>query len=419
MQEWTPSRRRFLAGSIATVWSAGLPPGGLPQSGPNRAEQVRRWFPGYGEQIFLNAAGGTPLSSHAAAGIERYLDYWRDGPGVEGWDRIEEMLTGCRRRFARLIGAQPSEIAFLQCTKAGEQVLLDGLPALRAGGNVVTNDLHFSGSLHNLEGLRRVGLDVRVARGGWEPGLDAMKRLIDDRTALVTVALVSNVNGHIEPIAELSELAHAHGAVLFADIIQAAGIVPIDVQAMGIDFAACSGYKWLYGPHGAAFFYARQELQGSDQLPDRLFPGHVQRNYPPFAGSPDPQAPPFSFDPPRDAGRYRPGHPSYLGYCALYEALGWLLEMGVQAVQGHSVRLCRRLLERLDLDRYPCLSPHLDRSPILTVKKESSEPLQPALRKAGITVSESGGRLRVSPALYNTEEDVDRLAEVLHALPAP
>lgn len=84
------------------------------------------------------------------------------------------MLDETRAGLARLIGAQAREIAFVECTKQGEQIVLDGLPALRDGGNVVTDDLHFAGSLHNLVGLRRTGVDVRIVRSkNWRTDVDA------------------------------------------------------------------------------------------------------------------------------------------------------------------------------------------------------------------------------------------------------
>lgn len=67
----------------------------------------------------------------------------------------------------------------------------------------------------------------------------------------------------MEDAKRLSDLAHAHGAYLYADIIQAAGSVPVDVKALGIDFAACSNYKWLQGARGAGFLYVREDLQGA------------------------------------------------------------------------------------------------------------------------------------------------------------
>ncbi|MEE8587588.1 MAG: aminotransferase class V-fold PLP-dependent enzyme [Acidobacteriota bacterium] len=323
------------------------------------------------------------------------------------------MLSKIRGLFGRLIGAQASEIGLVHCTKAGEQIVLDSLPALRSGGNVVTNDLHFSGSLHNLIGLKKAGLDVRIVRSrNWDVSLQAMQEAIDERTALVSVSLLSNINGRVEPIQELSEAAHAQGAYVFADIIQAAGIVPFDVRSLGIDFAACSGYKWLFGPHGAGFFYVRQELQGSG-LPDHLFPGHVRPNYAPWVESPQADLPDFAYAAPDDASRYQPGHVSYLGYSALYEGLKFIERLGVERSLQHSIGLNRRLKDRLDPDRYQCISPHPQQSPIITFIARDPSQLQGRLSSARVVVSLSGNRIRVSPAVFNNPSDIDRLAEVL------
>ena len=174
-----------------------------------------------------------------------------------------------------------------------------------------------------------------------------MEAAIDDRTSLVAVTLISNINGRVEPLRKLSDIAHAHGAYVYADIIQAAGIVPIDVQALGIDFAACSGYKWLFGPHGVGFIFVREGLQGT-VLEDHLFPGHVTHNYQPWVARSDSDHDDFVYMEPTDARRYQPGHMSYLGYCALYEGLKFIDRIGVEAARRHSVRLARRLEEGLD-----------------------------------------------------------------------
>ena len=223
---------------------------------------------------------------------------------------------------------------------------------------------------------------------------------------------MSNVNGHVEPMRELCELAHARGALVYADIIQAAGIVPVDLRELGVDFAACSAYKWLYGPHGVGFFYARKEHQGS-ALVDRMFPGHARHNYPPWSED-DSEGGDFLTRPQTDATRYTAGHVSYLGYSAVHESLGFLGSIGVDGLLAHSVALNRRLLERLD-GRLECISPHVDRSPIVTFRIADPEGLAARLAERRIVASLGPGRLRVSPGIYNTEADVDVLAEALLA----
>lgn len=405
-------RREFVATGMGGVLSASAP---RASASPAAQSAYRALFPRLAGETFINAAGGTPLGAFAESGLQRYMAFQRLGPGDERGDYVAEMHATVRELFARLIGARAGEIALVHSTKAGEQVVIDGLDPGRHGRNIVTNDMHFSGSLHNLIGLGRAGTDVRIVRGtDWDVPLEAMATAIDDDTALVAVTLVSNVTGRIEAVAQLAEIAHAHGALLYADVIQAAGIVPLDVRALGIDFAAANGYKWLFGVHGAGFLFVRAELQGT-RLPDRLFPGHVQYNYPPWVGRPNVQEPDYLYTPPRDAARYEPGHVSYLGYCAAYEGLKFLHEVGIERALEHSVRLCGRLQRDLDPDRYTCISPHVNRSPIITFLTDDARALGQRLRDAHVVVTLAGNRVRISPALYNDDRDIDRLLEVMNA----
>lgn len=379
----------------------------------SRQDDVRGLFPRAEREVFLNAAGGTPLGTFAEEGLRRYMDFQRLGPGEGRREYVAQMQSEVRGLFGELIGARASEIALVHCTKAGEQIVLDGLEKLRTGGNVVTNDMHFSGSLHKYIGWQRAGRDVRIVRGqDWDVTLDAMDAAIDANTGLVAVTLVSNINGRIEPVRALAEIAHARGALLYADIIQGAGTVPMNMRALGIDFAACSGYKWLYGVHGVGFLYVRDELQGT-ALIDSVYPGNANANYAPWVERPDAATGDFSYAPPVDASRYQPGHVSYLGYCGVYEGLKFIRRIGVEASLRHSVRLAKRLQDALDPDRFECITRQVERSPIITFVARDRADVQGRLQAANITVALSGNRMRVSPAVFNTDEDVDRLAEAL------
>lgn len=414
-------RRDFVATGVAGAGLAGW--GWTSAAGHARdaqeADSVRERFPRLASQTYLNAAGGTPLGSFAEEGMRRYLDFIRLGPDEGRSAYVGEVMDGVRGRFAALMGAAEREVGLIGCTKAGEQLVLDGLPALRRGGNVVTNDLHFSGSLHNYEGLRRAGIDVRIVRADEQFAVSAerMADAIDARTALVAVSLVSNVNGHREPLAALSSEAHDRDAIVFADVIQAVGAIPIDVDALGIDVAAASSYKWLFGIHGAGFLYVRDSLQGSGVLPDRLFPGHVARQYGPWTDAPASE--PYRYDPPASATRYQPGHVSYLGYAAVYEGMRFIEEMGgPEALQAHAATLSSRLLDAVDGDRYRLLTPDPTTSPILSFEARSVDGLRERLGGAGVVVGVGGDMdrlVRVSPSIYNHADDIDRLAEALEA----
>lgn len=131
------------------------------------------------------------------------MDFWERGPGGPEADYLTEVLSEIKGLFASMIGADTGEIALVNTTKAGEQLILDRLDGLQSG-NIVTDDLHFSGSLHNYEGLRRAGWDVRVARAvDWRVPTEAIAALVDDDTRLIAVSHVSNVNGHIADLSKL------------------------------------------------------------------------------------------------------------------------------------------------------------------------------------------------------------------------
>ena len=176
------------------------------------------------------------------------------GPGEGRSDFGEEQQKDLKRRFAQLIGAKPDEIAFVQNTSDGENIVVMGMDLPRRGGNVVLDELHFESSLYMYKSLEAKGVELRVVKHrDWAIDIRDMERAVDRNTRLVSMALVSNVNGYLHDARAISDLAHAHGAYVFADMVQAAGAVPIDVRRMGIDFGSTATYKWLMGERGFGF----------------------------------------------------------------------------------------------------------------------------------------------------------------------
>jgi selenocysteine lyase/cysteine desulfurase len=203
------------------------------------------------------------MSVQAARAVQDYLERRTEGAKEPDWD----VSARVKEDFAALINARPAEIGYVTSTMAGENLVVAGLGLGRGRGNVVTDALHFEGSLYLYGSLRARGVDVRVVRPReWRIDPRDLDRAIDHDTKLVAVSLVSFLNGFQHDLKAVSDLAHAKGAFVYADIIQAAGAIPIDVAAAGVDFAACASYKWLMGDFGLGFFYVRE-----DRL-DRVLP---------------------------------------------------------------------------------------------------------------------------------------------------
>jgi selenocysteine lyase/cysteine desulfurase len=401
------NRRHFLTSTAASAFAAAAPK-------PSDFEAIRKEFPRATQQVYLDAAANMPLPKYAAEGMRRYMDFHMYGPGEGRGEYAAESIRQVKPLFAKLINAKPSEIGFVVCTKAGEAAVVNGLRIQESGGNLVTNDLHYAGSIHDYVGRRKAGMDVRIVKHrDWRIDLRDMEKAVDKKTKLISITLVSNVNGWVEDAKGLSRLAHAHGAFLYADIIQAAGSVPVDVKALGLDFAACSNYKWLQGARGAGFLYVREDLQGS-AVQDLSYPGYVHFNYSPWVTTRDAPADDFPYVAPRNASRYEAGNVSYVAYAGQYEVLKRMLALGVENIYAYTKPMCDRLKKELPAMGYKLITPTDAQSSIVVVQAKNLKALMEKLRKADVQVTSAGeNRLRISPALYNNMEDINRLLSVL------
>ena len=245
---------------------------------------VREDFPRARTTAYFDNASSHPISEQSAAALRRYVEWLTYEIGDPWWPAWAQPRDEAKSLFAELINAEPSEIAHARSTVESESNILNGLRDHLQGGNVVISDLNFNPCVGSYKLREQDGLEVRVVPShDWQIDMEAMRKTIDDNTRLVSVALVSNVNGYVADVTALGELAHERGAYLYVDIMQAAGCVPIDVKAMGIDFAACSTFKWLMGVKGFGFLYVRSELQGTVLQPSQGT-GGVAYNYPPWWG---------------------------------------------------------------------------------------------------------------------------------------
>lgn len=352
---------------------------------------ARADFPWAGKQTYLNTATEHPLSVHTTRAMEEYLHALTHGPDAAR-DKFENgrLMKEVKEMFARLINAAPAEIGFTPSTQTGENIVIEGLDIQATGGNVVTNDLHYGGSLLNYESRRKAGMDVRVVKHrDYQMDMRDLERAVDRKTKLIAIALVSNVNGYVHDVKAISDLAHAHGAYLYCDVIQMAGATPIDVKAMGIDFLACSAYKFLQGGR-FGYLYVREDLQGT-ALKAKLFGGRST---------------------PTGASRYEISTVSHLGCVCQHQALQYIHAIGVDRIAAHARPLIERLMKELPAAGYPAITPKGSPSSIASFRMKDAAAARAKLKAANVIVT-TGGHMRVSVSVFNTMADVDRLIAAL------
>lgn len=400
------NRREFLLGAAAVAAAARPVFASKGVTTDPTLPASREDFPWAATETYLNAAAYHPISRASAQAMERYIAYRLNGPGPDRGDFDGDQQQEVKAMFGRLINAEASEIAFVQSTSDGENIVIAGMDLLHVGGNVVIDELHYNSSLYIYKTLEKAGLEVRLVpqRDGVIDVRD-MEAAIDRQTKLVSMALVSNVNGFMHDVKRVSEIAHAHGAYVYADVIQAAGAVPMDVKAMGLDMCACSAYKWLMGDRGFGFLYIAEALQGDVVKPTRF--GH--RQYSSF----DRET--ISWTQRSGGYLYETGNISNVGAACMHEALTYILAVGVDTIRDHVRPLTDRLQRELPGMGYAAMTPAGTDTPVVTFRLPDMAATRARLARANIAVTTIDGppRMRVSPSVYNTRRDVDRLIAAL------
>jgi selenocysteine lyase/cysteine desulfurase len=368
---------------------------------------VRADFPIASAQTYLNAAAIHPMSVPCSRALEQHIAFRTQGAGEGRADFSEALLADLKQRYARLIGAKPTEIAFVQNTSDGENIVVMGMDLAKRGGNVVLDELHFETSLYMYKSLEAKGLQLRVVKHhNWAIDTADMDHAIDRNTRLVSMALVSNVNGYLHDVKAITDLAHARGAYVFCDIVQAAGAVPIDVRAMGIDFASAATYKWLMGERGFGYLYVRDDLQNT-VVPTTRY-GHRQIANFDRVG--------ITWEPLPGAARYETGTiPNSLALCS-HTSLQYIDSIGgIAKIRAHAKQLTDRLQKEMPALGYPSVTPAGNATPIVAYQLKDSAATAKKLRDAKIaaTIIDSEKRMRLSVSVFNNQQDIDRLLNVL------
>jgi len=327
-----------------------------------------------------------------------------------------------RAQFAELIHARPEEIAYVSCTSAGENLVVQALELDRKlEGNVVTDALHFEGALLHLLELKKQGLDVRIVQPTNEFRIDIhdLERVVDKDTKLIEVSSASMYNGFQHDLTAVCDLAHAHGAYVYADIIHSAGTGPFDVKASGVDFAACSSFKWLMGDFGLGFLYAKQELQDRIRRP---VVGYYQTQrldafYPPNV--PAGETAPIAYDFEHSAaGMFETGtltgSPG-VSVALLSASLGYIRELGVANIEAYRQPLIRKLqLEVPRLGFIPVTPPESTGGNVTFAKTNvGNSDLPKRLQAAKVNVRIDTHWMRISPSVYNDMADIERFLAAL------
>lgn len=348
-------------------------------------ERVRTDFPYLGSCLYLNTASAGLSWAGQGAAAARFYDQFKVH-GYDGRDDWHAELERCQRLAAQLLKVTPAEVSFVASASEALNLVARAVP-LRAGDQVLMAADEFpSVSLAWSAAPRGVDV-VRVP----VPQESARTRVLVDaitpRTRIVAVSHVHWRTGTRVDLARLSAACRERDARLIVDGVQAVGA--LDVDASTADFYTASVFKWLLSGFGLAVMVTRSS----------------------FAATLRPALLGYGNEPPARTLAY--GHANHPGICVLTATLEYLASLGWTAIHERVLRLTGLLIEQLEPLGVQVVTPREARAGIVSVAHPDAALCAQRLQQRNVRIELRGGLIRISPHFYNTETEVEQLAQLI------
>ncbi len=363
---------------------------------------IRHEFPTLERWVYLDSARKTVPPRCVEHAMQAYCKDIYEEAGASAWDSAH--LDTTRALLADLLGAAPAELAFVKNTTEGLNIASHGFD-LKPGDNIVITDREHVNNVWTWKHWETKGVEVRAARH--EQGrltLDCFRRVIDDRTRMISTAWVTYGNGYRVDLPALGQLCRERDIRLVVDGVQGAGILNQRFDSLGADVIALGGHKHLLGLTGTGLVWVREALIPQLKTPfiKPLSAVGAQENR--------------QFDYVHDAHRLEGGNLSFLGLRVLAATGAFLRAIGLDHIEARIQTLTTRFMEGAQRAGIPVLTPAAwnERAQIVSLGVNDPEGLRRALHAENIVVNVKDDALRVSASFYNNEEDMDRcLAAIL------
>jgi len=374
-------------------------------------EKIREQFPFLKKFIYFDAAHYTPYPKRVVEKLNEFIEEFTGdfiNLSIYNRDKSAELKETC----AKLINAKSDEIVITSNTTHGINIIANGVKLQPNDNNIAFIDSEFPAVVYpwlNQEKLGRVNAFMIPSSKGYVNEVVIKRSLLEYNIRVFTISYVQFL-GYKYNMRSIAEFCRKHNIFLAVDAIQAAGVCPIDVKYMGIDYLCAGNQKWLMSPAGTGFTYISKKYRESI---DPTYIGTTSVNYD-FANFLK-----YNLEFNKDGTAYENSTLNTLGMTGLNEVITWFLSLGVENIYNHIIEIQEKFIELLDKSKYRIESDtnpeHRSSILIFTHTDQTKNPaIQKQLAEKNIFIAVREGFLRLSPHIYNNFDDVEELVQELN-----
>ncbi len=352
-----------------------------------------------------------PMPRRAERALKEFTDTWATR-GIRAWNEgWWDMPLTCGDLIGNIIGAPNGRVAMHQNVSIAQTIVCSCFDWSGTRNRLVTDGLNFPSNDYIYHGIARQGAEIVSVPSSdtMTIPLDRILEAIDERTLLVSISHVAFRSSYLHDLKAITERAHAVGAYIVADLYQSAGIVPLDVTALRVDFAVGGSVKWLLGGPGAGYLYVRPDLDAKLQPAATGWAAHAHPFE--FEGGPIKYA--------SDMHRFLNGTPNVPAMYSARSGYEIVNEIGVDRIRAKSKRQTQRMIELADAAG---LSVHSPRDPerrggtVIFNVPDGRRVTDELIRRQILVDYRPGAGVRVAPHFYTTDEEIEQTIGEMQAI---
>ena len=368
-------------------------------------------FPILAHTTYMISHSLGPMPRRTQDALKEFTDIWATR-GIRAWEEgWWTMPMTCGDLIGKIIGAPQGRVVMHQNVSICQTIVTSCFDWSAKRNKLVTDGLNFPSNDYIYHGLERQGARIVsvASTDGMTIPLESILAAIDEETALVSISHVAFRSSYLQDLKAITERAHAVGAYIVADIYQSAGIVPLDVVALDVDFATGGSVKWLLGGPGAGYLYVREDLDGSLHPAATGWAAHAHPFE--FVNGPIEYAP--------DIRRFLNGTPNVPAMYSAKSGYEIVAEIGVEVIRAKSIRQTQRLIALADDAGLTVRSPRDPelRGGTVIIDVPNGREVTAKLGRRQILVDfRPGAGVRIAPHFYTSDDEIAHTVSELSAI---